>query len=50
VTTLSVGGFSVCGLADSTHLACWGGNGLGQLGLGTADSSAHAPGTVVGIP
>ena len=41
---IAAGGFSIghtCGLATTDQTYCWGDNGRGQLGVGSADSLAH---------
>jgi alpha-tubulin suppressor-like RCC1 family protein len=34
LTQISLGGLSVCGVSDVGRVYCWGGNSLGQLGIG----------------
>lgn len=50
--TITAGGFDLgysCGLTGSGEAYCWGHNGGGQLGIGTADQTAHtAPAPVSG--
>ena len=48
VTTLAMGGFSVC-VVQMGALKCWGSNSKGQLGTGDTQS-VSGPTTVLGIP
>jgi alpha-tubulin suppressor-like RCC1 family protein len=45
---LSSAGTTVCGVLNQGQVACWGENGLGQLGGGVSDTSWHAPVLVAG--
>lgn len=47
LTSMSLGFANTCGLAVDGSVWCWGENSAGQLGLGSADTSVHAPGSQV---
>ena len=47
---MAVGGNFACALISDGTVRCWGGNKVGQLGLGTADTNAHpSPAPVPGL-
>jgi alpha-tubulin suppressor-like RCC1 family protein len=48
IVQLSSGGDFTCGLTDSGHVKCWGGNDLGQLGR-DADRRINYAGSVLGL-
>ena len=43
-------GLSTCALLSTDDVRCWGNNGYGQLGDGTADENRLAPVETVGLP
>lgn len=47
-TSISAGGDHTCGITRSGQAYCWGSNGFGQLGTGTADTQLETPTIVAG--
>lgn len=47
-THISAGSDHTCGITRAGQAWCWGGNGFGQLGTGTADTQLEAPTLVAG--
>ena len=43
-TAITAGGNFTCALLDNGSLKCWGGNSIGQLGLGDVDARGDGPG------
>jgi alpha-tubulin suppressor-like RCC1 family protein len=42
IAKINAGSYFTCGIRQDTNAWCWGRNSAGQLGTGTADSSAHS--------
>jgi alpha-tubulin suppressor-like RCC1 family protein len=49
-TQLSAGGKTTCAVVADGGVACWGGNGTGQLGTGNADGDPHPAAVAVTLP